>query len=154
MHIHIYTQCVGDVAKLAAIRIHSSEYCHHLSHPHILAEQRRMHRKKKVREFPVPRRDVNTKLSLGGNNDVITEVFLPRGSLVSDIPAGDWKLVNLFLRCGQGVTKRCRLCWLTSYMSPNAGGMGGGGCGVSAKEYSCVQWSPNTLWRSNSIFDL
>jgi hypothetical protein len=42
-----------------------------------------------------------TKLSLGGNNDVITELFLPRGSLVSDIPAGDGKLVNLFLRCRQ-----------------------------------------------------
>jgi hypothetical protein len=54
------------------------------------------HRKKKVREFPVPSRDVITKLSLGGNNDVITELFLPRGSLVSDIPAGDGKLVNLF----------------------------------------------------------
>jgi hypothetical protein len=60
----------------------------------------RVHRKKKVRKFPVPSRDVTTKLSLGGNNDVITELFLPRGSLVSDIPAGDGKLVNLFLRCG------------------------------------------------------
>ncbi len=58
-----------------------------------------MHCKKKVREFPVPSRDVTTKLSLGGNNDVITELFLPRGSLVSDIPAGDGKLVNLFLQC-------------------------------------------------------
>ncbi len=58
-----------------------------------------VHRKKKVREFPVPSRDVTTKLSLGGNNYVITELFLPRGSLVSDIPAGDGKLVNLFLRC-------------------------------------------------------
>jgi hypothetical protein len=56
------------------------------------------HRKKKDRKFPVPRRDVTTKLSLGGNNDVITELFLPRESLVSDIPAGDGKLVNLFLR--------------------------------------------------------
>ncbi len=55
-----------------------------------------LHRKKKVREFPVPSRDVTTKLSLGGNNDVITELFLPRGSLVSGIPAGDGKLVNLF----------------------------------------------------------
>ncbi len=36
---------------------------------------------------------------MGGNNDVITELFLPRESLVSDIPAGDGKLVNLFLRC-------------------------------------------------------
>ncbi len=61
--------------------------------------QNDIHRKKKVRKFPVPRRYVTTKLSLGGNNDVITELFLPRGSLVSDIPAGDGKLVNLFLRC-------------------------------------------------------
>jgi hypothetical protein len=59
-----------------------------------------MHRKKKVREFPVPSRDVTTKLSQGGNNDVIMELFLPRGSLVCDIPAGDGKLANLFLRCG------------------------------------------------------
>jgi hypothetical protein len=58
-----------------------------------------IHHKKKVLEFPVPSRDVTTKLSLGGNNDVITELFLLRGSLVSDIPAGDGKLVNLFLRC-------------------------------------------------------
>ncbi len=58
-----------------------------------------VHRKKKVRKFPVPSRDVTNKLSLGGNNDVITELFLPRGSLVCDIPAGDGKLVNLFLRC-------------------------------------------------------
>ncbi len=39
----------------------------------------KVHRKKKVREFPVPIRDVTTKLSLGGNNDVITELFLSRG---------------------------------------------------------------------------
>ncbi len=48
-----------------------------------------LHRKKKVREFPVPSRDDTTKLSLGGNNDVVTELFLPRGSLISDIPAED-----------------------------------------------------------------
>ncbi len=39
------------------------------------------------------------------------------------------------------------------YMSPNAGGRGGGGWGVSANENSCAQhvtWSPNKLWRSNS----
>jgi hypothetical protein len=39
--------------------------------------------------------------------------------------------------------------------SPNAGG--GGDCGVSANEYSCthhVTWSPNKLWRSNSIVNL
>ncbi len=53
------------------------------------------------REFPVPSLDVTTKLFLGGNNDVITELFLPRGSLVSAIPAGDGKLLNLFLQCGE-----------------------------------------------------
>ncbi len=55
-----------------------------------------LHRKTKVRKFPVPRRDVTTKLFLGGNNDVIYKLFLPSGSLVSDIPAGHGKLVNLF----------------------------------------------------------
>jgi hypothetical protein len=54
---------------------------------------------KKVREFPVPSRVVATKLSLGGNNDVINELFLPRGCLVSDIPAGDGKIREPFLRC-------------------------------------------------------
>jgi hypothetical protein len=37
-------------------------------------------------------------------------------------------------------------------VSPNAGG-----CGVSANENSCAHhmtWSPNKLWRSNSIFNL
>jgi hypothetical protein len=53
-----------------------------------------LRRKKKVREFPVPIRDVTTELSLGGNNDVITE--FAQGEFVSDIPAGDGKLVNLF----------------------------------------------------------
>jgi hypothetical protein len=84
----------------------------------------RLHRKKKVREFPVPSRDVTTKLSLGrgGNNDVITELFLPRGSLVSDIPAGDGKLVNLFLRCS------CNECfyWLTRRRSSLKKALNGG----------------------------
>ncbi len=71
---------------------------------------RYVHLKKKVREFPVPSRDVTTKLSLSGNNDVITE-FLPRGSLVSDIPAGDGKLVNLFLRCSNGIDMEIRI-WI------------------------------------------
>ncbi len=38
-------------------------------------------------------------------------------------------------------------------MSPNAGG--GGRCGVSSNESSCVHhvtWSPNKLWRSFSIY--
>jgi hypothetical protein len=37
-----------------------------------------------------------TKLSLGGNYDLIYKLFLPRGSLVSDIPAGDGNIEKLF----------------------------------------------------------
>ncbi len=61
----------------------------------------------------------------------------------------------------QGVTRRCRLSWLTKsalvYMSPNAGGVGGGDCVVSAKDtavHNHIRQSPNTLWRFNSIFNL
>ncbi len=36
------------------------------------------------------------KLFLGRNNDVIDKLFPPRESLVSDIPAGDRKIVKLF----------------------------------------------------------
>jgi hypothetical protein len=57
-----------------------------------------VHRKKKGSRVSRPQPDVTTKLSLGGNNDVITELFLPTGSLVSE--TGDGKLVNLFLGCG------------------------------------------------------
>jgi hypothetical protein len=48
-----------------------------------------------------PQPGCHHQLSMGGNNDVITELFLPRGSLVSvsGIPAGDGKLVNIFIRC-------------------------------------------------------
>jgi hypothetical protein len=41
----------------------------------------------------------------------------------------------------QGVTKRCRLPWLTNsalVYEPKCGGRVGG-CGVSANEYSCTQ---------------
>jgi hypothetical protein len=40
-----------------------------------------------------------TKLSLGGNNDVIYKLFPPRKRLVSDIPAGDGNIEKLFLQC-------------------------------------------------------
>jgi hypothetical protein len=42
-----------------------------------------------------------TKLSLGGNNDVIYKLFPPRESLVSDIPAGDGKIEKLFYVAGK-----------------------------------------------------
>jgi hypothetical protein len=54
--------------------------------------------KKRFASFPSPA-GMSLPNSPWAGNDVITELFLPRGSLVSDIPAGDGKLVNLFLRC-------------------------------------------------------
>jgi hypothetical protein len=39
-----------------------------------------------------------------------------------------------------------------SYMSPNAGGVGGGGIVGSQPMSTAVHRSPNKLWRSNSIF--
>ncbi len=38
-----------------------------------------------------------SKLSLGGDNDVIYKLLPPRESLVSDIPAGDGNIERLFL---------------------------------------------------------
>jgi hypothetical protein len=41
----------------------------------------------------------------------------------------------------QGVSKRCRLSWLTNgalVYEPKCGGEGGGVCRVSANEYSCA----------------
>jgi hypothetical protein len=44
-----------------------------------------------------------TKLSLGGNNNVIYKLFPPRESLVSDIPAGVGNIEKLFY----GVSIKC-----------------------------------------------
>jgi hypothetical protein len=41
-----------------------------------------------------------TKLSLGGNNDVMYKLFPPRESLVSDIPAGDGNIEKIFYSVG------------------------------------------------------
>ncbi len=59
----------------------------------------RLHRKKYFSIFPSPAGMSVTKLSLGGNNDVIYKLFPPKESLVSDIPAGDGNIEKLFLRC-------------------------------------------------------
>jgi hypothetical protein len=49
--------------------------------------------------FPSPAGMSLTKLSLGGNYDVIYKLFPSMESLVSDIPAGDGKMGNLFSQC-------------------------------------------------------
>jgi hypothetical protein len=58
-----------------------------------------LHRKKSFSISPSPAGMLLTKLSLGGNNDVIYKIFPPRESLVSDIPAGDGNIEKLFLQC-------------------------------------------------------
>jgi hypothetical protein len=100
-----------NIFRQVLMRAQSTAPSKHAEHTlHELMRTLSIHRKKKVCEFPVPSRDVTTKLFLGGNNDAITELFLPRGSLVSDIPAGDGKLVNLFLRCtGQKLMRALRV---------------------------------------------
>ncbi len=45
--------------------------------------------------------------------------------------------VNCYLY-GSGVTKRCRLSWLTNSALVYEHKCGGGGCGVSTNEYSCA----------------
>jgi len=55
-----------------------------------------MHTVKKVSDIPIPAGMSLTKLSLGRNNLFMTSLYPPRERLVSDIPAGDWKLANLF----------------------------------------------------------
>jgi hypothetical protein len=52
--------------------------------------------KKSFSIFPSPAGMPLTKLSLGGNYDVIYKLLLPRESLVSDIPAGDENIEKFF----------------------------------------------------------
>ncbi len=53
--------------------------------------ERERYNVKKVSDFPSPAEMSLTKLSLAGN--------IVRESLVSDIPAGDRKIANIFLQC-------------------------------------------------------
>ncbi len=61
--------------------------------------------------------------------------------------------------CCQGVTKRCRLSWLTNctlVYEPKCWGRGGGelrGLTLSHVLNAALHRSPNKLWRSNSIFN-
>jgi hypothetical protein len=57
------------------------------------------HRKKSFEIFPSSAGMSVTKLSLGGNNDVIYKLFPPMESLVNNIPAGDGNIEKLFLEC-------------------------------------------------------
>ncbi len=60
-----------------------------------VCRRHRLHRKKSFSIFRVAGMPL-TKLSLGGNIDVIFKLFPPRQSLVSDILAGDGNIKKLF----------------------------------------------------------
>jgi hypothetical protein len=57
-----------------------------------------LHRKKRFTSFPSPAGMSLTKLTSGRNNSVMTSLFPSQGEF-GDIPAGDGKVANLFLRC-------------------------------------------------------
>jgi len=59
------------------------------------SQSKGVHRKKRLAKFSAPARMSLTKLSWA----VIIKLFPPRESLVSDIPAGDGNIANLFLQC-------------------------------------------------------
>ncbi len=65
-----------------------------------------IHCKKRLSIFPSPAWMPLTKLSLAGNN----LNFPSSESLVSDIPAGDGKIIDLFLQCTVLVSG-WKLCW-------------------------------------------
>jgi hypothetical protein len=66
--------------------------------------------------FPFPAGMSFTKLSLGGNNDVIYKLFPPRESLVSDIPAGDGNIEKHFYSVGCMVNYGVVFARSVSYM--------------------------------------
>ncbi len=62
-------------------------------------------------------------------------------------------IYGTLVKC-RGVTKRCRLSWLThSALVYAPKRWRGGGAVVRAWVQLCT-WSPNKLWRSNSIFNM
>jgi hypothetical protein len=63
----------------------------------ILTVMMASHTVKRLAIYPSPAGTPLTKLSLAGNNLIIPGQR--PGSLVSDIPAGDGKIANLFLQC-------------------------------------------------------
>jgi hypothetical protein len=65
----------------------------------------RLHRKRGFLIFPSPAGMSLTRLSLGGNNEVIKpyKLFPPTESLVSDIPAGDGNVEKLFYGVAESI---------------------------------------------------
>ncbi len=87
------------------------------SHSDLFSKIEDMRCKKRLSIFPSSAGMPLTKVSLAGNNHGITKSFPARESLVSDIPAGDGKISELFYsisiasfgRCLHGYTFHVRL---------------------------------------------
>ncbi len=63
--------------------------------------------------------------------------------------------MEIFNTVSQGITKICRLSWLTNSALIYEPKCGGRGCVAGSLPMSTsVHRSPNKLWRSNSIFNL
>jgi len=80
-----------------------------------------LHCEKRLASFPSPAGMSLTTLSLGRNIDVIYKLFPARESVVSDIPAGDGNIANLFLQClikkeSEGRNPKS-MCFMTNYSS-------------------------------------
>ncbi len=74
-------------------------YCDNKTESAIAGGNEIPHCKKSFSIFPSPAGMSLIKLSLVGNYDVIYKLFLPRESLVTDIPAGNGNIEKLFLQC-------------------------------------------------------
>jgi hypothetical protein len=86
--IFLNTQFLNDV----------TDSLHKMTHQESIKKSlKTTHRKKRFSIFLSPAGMSLTKLSLGGNNDVIYKLFLLRESLVSDILVGDGNIEKFFI---------------------------------------------------------
>ncbi len=82
---------------------------------------------------------INIKTTRHGYSPGMRGKMLYNADLLYDVFQIIYGIFPLKKHAKQGVTKRCRLSWLTNsalVYEPKCGG--GGGCGVSANEYSCA----------------
>ncbi len=95
-----------------------------------------LHCKKWLAIFPSPAGMSLTKLSLAGNNQIT--VFPAWENLVSDIPARDRKIANLFLQCIWNYIKSMEpsvLVWRCLFWEP--------GCWEAAEVGGCSPGAPS-----------
>ncbi len=89
----------------------------------------------------------NTRRRSQGKPSSVTARFY-LNLLFSCVPLGFFKPARL------GFTKRCCLSLLSNSAHVYEPKCGGGGLGGHSQWVQLCTWSPNKLWRSNSIFNL